>query len=1497
MLLFKKPSLLLFVSAVTFTLWTHELQAMKGAGDSRSEKDNVGLFGKVTSTISSVLSLGKEDSPSDPKDDLLRKYPLNEEGYDLLTRDAYTNKDEVLLNEVVSRHEKKQGVLSTAGTTAFCKLFNELADRHTESWGADIDFGKAAECYHNAEKLGDPSARKNLQGLVDKLVFKFRLDDIKREAQLEKLTSVYLREARADNIEFLKWLAEKFKCDCTAHCGRAARCFLKMSVLGCEEGITQFHALLDRFKKTQSDESLALMAKRIFPICIQEIGGDTRVRTFLEKYYRNPNFLKGVFSFYMEKGDADSVNAAMALYEQHKRVSRVDSSHLQPLIEYWSKKADAGDLDACHKVIEMAKGFGLSIRYDLAVKYTIKARELGEATAREALHHLLEGIKASRSTVSPQEVMRFFPLCLEEVERGDVELGALLERKYSNGTFLRGVLSYYAKKGDEVSLKTALEIYDRHKVESRIDADGLGDLRDHFIPKADAGDLGACRRVIEMSKGFGRSVQYTTAIEYCIRAIELGDAGARDELNQVLENASEQLSEQGLSEFSTEWIERQNDARLFYRLGNVYSKQRFYKDLAIASVYYFKAIALGHNESKAALQVPLDKLKKIPSDSRKKYINEFIAQIFPLYLKEAERDAYFCRVLANEYVSGELFVRDISKAVAFCIKAGKLEKQSAKDIHSWVLNDIVKGSVVTFGEVKTVYETEEQNENSDSLGSVLLAELHMAGMGHEIGADFGKACEYFKKAGSRGNVGSHLALARMAVEGHTFFGGKVDLPQAALSYRSAREAGHGSVRTELCALFDRVMTVNSKERGDQFHRLVDIIYSEAEGTRDPQLMMNLGNIFTRHDLFMDFERAAHFFENAERLGGITALAAFEGLIDKLNTIPKDQRAVQASKLRLICESRVDIPHRLLARLSEHEGAFDEAIRYYLKMAWAGDSAAVGKTWDCFAKQNADVTQSDCLEAIEKEVALGNPHAAFFMGTFLVNNINIEKKVEHFVNAARWGHPDGLSAAEGCYETLKRMGDFPKQRLRTALKPLLAYYLDCAGNGNESLNLRIANMYENVFTHDQDDGKSVDWYEKELIRLAALAARGDQKAYDDVIELNNTLQDKGFSFDQSFRLATPRFELELKKAQEGNPKSKHYVGKAYEEGKGTLVDVEQAAIWYLSVSVEDGVDFDQRFNYLYAVANPIQLEKLFPLYLAEAEKGSPRTPYIVGKMYLKGRGVSNDDGKALHWFERALSNKDPRAAYRLGQLYQLGRGVAVDIERAFAYYKQGKSLKGVNLFIEKKIAEPEKNTIFTWENFKETLEEFQKSYSQPSIYNDPEQSSLVKQSPLGQQMALVEEGMSSLSQIHVEDLRVRQPGFLLTALKIKQKVPGFIETFEYDSTTYISVGRENCLQTDKMRDALDRFHLSGNAASKLAENYTESIRKNESKLTTLSALSIGDEKMAKKFGRLSTAQERLINEKKRLLTYRAAGIYLKEYMKLAPRRNEEFFSSDEFGFLR
>ncbi len=76
--------------------------------------------------------------------------------------------------------------------------------------------------------------------------------------------------------------------------------------------------------------------------------------------------------------------------------------------------------------------------------------------------------------------------------------------------------------------------------------------------------------------------------------------------------------------------------------------------------------------------------------------------------------------------------------------------------------------------------------------------------------------------------------------------------------------------------------------------------------------------------------------------------------------------------------------------------------------------------------------------------------------------------------------------------------------------------------------------------------------------------------------------------------------------------------------------------------------------------PPQVSQVEPQPLAAvklaAERGDKITQWNLGKMYLRGEGVSKSDAEAAKWFRRSAEQGYADAQLQLGQMYQLGMGV-------------------------------------------------------------------------------------------------------------------------------------------------------------------------------------------------------------------------------------------------
>lgn len=115
----------------------------------------------------------------------------------------------------------------------------------------------------------------------------------------------------------------------------------------------------------------------------------------------------------------------------------------------------------------------------------------------------------------------------------------------------------------------------------------------------------------------------------------------------------------------------------------------------------------------------------------------------------------------------------------------------------------------------------------------------------------------------------------------------------------------------------------------------------------------------------------------------------------------------------------------------------------------------------------------------------------------------------------------------------------------------------------------------------------------------------------------------------------RFNRQLKDAKAGKIKAMYGVGKLYERGRGTNLNLTLAAEWYQKA----------------------------------ADGGQTSAQSRLGIMYFEGRGVKQDYTKALRLLNSAAKDNVPSAQYQLANMYELGTGVTQDLEKAIHWYNE------------------------------------------------------------------------------------------------------------------------------------------------------------------------------------------------------------------------------------
>ena len=106
--------------------------------------------------------------------------------------------------------------------------------------------------------------------------------------------------------------------------------------------------------------------------------------------------------------------------------------------------------------------------------------------------------------------------------------------------------------------------------------------------------------------------------------------------------------------------------------------------------------------------------------------------------------------------------------------------------------------------------------------------------------------------------------------------------------------------------------------------------------------------------------------------------------------------------------------------------------------------------------------------------------------------------------------------------------------------------------------------------------------------------------------------------------------------------------------GTFLSAVQATY----ADFDDGMDAFQRRDYETA------LEEWQPL----AEQGDARAQLEVGRLYISGNGVPQDDAEAVRWYRLAAEQGDAEAQSYLGGLHHQGRGVEQSYVEAAKWYR-------------------------------------------------------------------------------------------------------------------------------------------------------------------------------------------------------------------------------------
>lgn len=147
-------------------------------------------------------------------------------------------------------------------------------------------------------------------------------------------------------------------------------------------------------------------------------------------------------------------------------------------------------------------------------------------------------------------------------------------------------------------------------------------------------------------------------------------------------------------------------------------------------------------------------------------------------------------------------------------------------------------------------------------------------------------------------------------------------------------------------------------------------------------------------------------------------------------------------------------------------------------------------------------------------------------------------------------------------------------------------------------------------------------------------------------------------------------LLTKAADEGHVEAMLYLGSLYRDGLGTPRDLSAAETWFRRASVRGNRNATLSLGFLLTEAmEPRDYISGASVFREAAEQGDPVGQYVLGKLYLAGLGVPQDDGKAFGWIAQAADQDMVQAIEALAALHAGGRGVERDAARAIALFER------------------------------------------------------------------------------------------------------------------------------------------------------------------------------------------------------------------------------------
>ena len=138
---------------------------------------------------------------------------------------------------------------------------------------------------------------------------------------------------------------------------------------------------------------------------------------------------------------------------------------------------------------------------------------------------------------------------------------------------------------------------------------------------------------------------------------------------------------------------------------------------------------------------------------------------------------------------------------------------------------------------------------------------------------------------------------------------------------------------------------------------------------------------------------------------------------------------------------------------------------------------------------------------------------------------------------------------------------------------------------------------------------------------------------------------------------------------GNPAAAYEMGSRFAEGRGVLVNFQQAAIWFDRAAKAGSVPGLFRLAVLYERGQGVakDLQEARRLYLAAADKGHAKAMHNLAVMYVQAIDGKPDFATAARWFQKAANHAVVDSQYNLGVLLSRGVGIDQNLPEAYKWF--------------------------------------------------------------------------------------------------------------------------------------------------------------------------------------------------------------------------------------